>query len=158
MAVGPRVLEGSKTDVTFKHIMAPLDGTERSEAALPIAHRIASGTGARTSLVRVVPWAVQTYPYTLPDTYLPQVDDELEKGAKSYLQRKESEHKNGEIRAYVVRGAVADGLLDFAGKEGVDLVVMSTHARSGIARAALGSTADRMIQGTAPVLLVRPEQ
>jgi nucleotide-binding universal stress UspA family protein len=34
---------------------------------------------------------------------------------------------------------------------------MTTHARGGFARAALGSTADRLLQGKAPVLLVRPE-
>jgi nucleotide-binding universal stress UspA family protein len=36
------------------------------------------------------------------------------------------------------------------------LVVMATHARTGLARAMLGSVADRMLQATAPVLLVRP--
>jgi nucleotide-binding universal stress UspA family protein len=157
MTVGPRLLERSTTDVVYKHIMVPLDGTSLSETALPVARRIASASGARLSLVRAVPWAVQTYPYTLPDSYIPQVDDELEKGAKAYLQRKEAELKDADVRAFVVRGAVADGLLDFEEKESVDLVVMSTHARAGIARAALGSTADRLVQGKAPVLLVRPE-
>ena len=36
-------------------------------------------------------------------------------------------------------------------------MVMTTHARSGVARAILGSTAERMLQGRAPVLLLRPE-
>jgi nucleotide-binding universal stress UspA family protein len=156
MAVGPHALQHPRGDVTFSHLMAPLDGTPMSEAALPVAARIAHATAARLSLVRVVRWAVQSYPYTLPDAYIPQVDEELEKAAKVYLQRKESEMGAG-VRAFVVRGAVADGLLDFEEKESVDLVVMSTHARTGLARAALGSTADRMIQGPAPVLLLRPE-
>jgi len=34
---------------------------------------------------------------------------------------------------------------------------MTSHARAGLARAVLGSVADRMLQGHAPVLLVRPE-
>ena len=157
MAVGPHTLERRVTDVAYRHIMVPLDGSALSEAALPVARSIAAGTDARVSMVRAVPWAVQTYPYTLPDSYVPQIDDELEKSAKAYLQRQETEFGGSNVRAFVVRGTVADGLLDVAEKEGVDLVVMSTHARSGIVRAALGSTADRMLQGPAPVMLVHAE-
>jgi len=156
LAVGPRTLEHAKADVSFTHIMTPLDGTPLSEAALPDAMALASKLGARLSLVRVVRWAVQAYPYTLPDVYIPQVDDELEAGAKAYLRQKEAAAKSVNVSAFVVRGAIADGLLDFIDKEAVDLVVMTTHARGGLARAALGSVADRVLQGPAPVLLIRP--
>jgi nucleotide-binding universal stress UspA family protein len=158
MAVGPHALQRDGSETHFKHIMVPLDGTPLSEAALPLARTLMERTGARVSLVRAVRWAVQTYPYTLPDAYVPQIDDELEKGAKTYLQRKETELGEDHVRAFVVRGGVAEGMLDLIEKEAVDLVVMTTHGRAGIARAALGSTADRLIQGSAPVLLIRPEQ
>ena len=59
--------------------------------------------------------------------------------------------------AFIVRGAAAEPLISFEETEGVDLVVMTTHARSGVARAVLGSTAERMLHGSAPVLLLRPE-
>lgn len=156
LAVGPHALEHPKADASFTHIMTPLDGTPLSEAALPDATALASKLGARLSLVRVVRWAVQSYPYTLPDAYIPQVDDELEAGAKAYLRQKEAAVKSVDVSAFVVRGAIADGLLDFIDKEAVDLVVMTTHARGGLARAALGSVADRVLQGPAPVLLIRP--
>jgi nucleotide-binding universal stress UspA family protein len=156
LVAGPEALRNPDAPAAFTHVMTPLDGTEMSEAALPVAREIAARTGARISLVRAVRWAVQSYPYTLPDAYVPQIDDALEKSAKAYLTRKESELGGEGVHAYIVRGAVADGLIDFVDKEGVDLVVMSTHARAGLARAALGSTADRMLQGSAPVLLIRP--
>jgi nucleotide-binding universal stress UspA family protein len=106
-----------------------------------------------------VRWAVQAYPYTLPDAYVPQIDEELEKGAKEYLRRHEKSLADaGKVDAFVVRGAVADGLLDFVDQQSIDLVVMTTHARTGITRAALGSVADRMLQGAAPVLLIRPDE
>ena len=157
LAVGPHALERGKADVSFTHIMVPLDGTPLSEAALPEATALAASLGARLSLVRVVRWAVQSYPYTLPEAYVPQVDEELEAGAKAYLRQKEAEVKGVDVSAFVVRGAIADGLLDFIEKEAVDLVVMTTHARGGLTRAALGSVADRVLQGRAPVLLIRPE-
>jgi nucleotide-binding universal stress UspA family protein len=158
VAVGPNVRPRSTDAVAIKHLMVPLDGSPLSEEALPVAQVIAKALGARLSLVRSVRWAVQAYPYSLPDAYIPQIDEEMEAGAKVYLRRMEEGLKGKvDVDAFVVRGAVADGLMDVAEKQAVDLVVMTTHARTGIARAALGSTADRMLQGLAPVMLVRPE-
>jgi nucleotide-binding universal stress UspA family protein len=157
VAVGPQVLKAAPGDVAIKHIMVALDGSSTSEQALAHATTLARAFGARISLVRGVRWAVQAYPYSLPDTYLPQVDQELEAGAKAYLQRVEKSVTGVDVSAFVVRGAVAEGLIEFVEREAVDLIVMTTHARSGLARAALGSVADRMLQAPAPVMLIRPE-
>ena len=158
VAVGPHAPPRSTDGAAIKHVMVPLDGAPSSEAALPLAQTVAAALGAKVSLVRAVRWAAQNYPYSLPDAYVPQIDDELEGGAKAYLRRMEDGFKDkGDVDAFVVRGAVADGLLEVVDEQSVDLVVMTTHARAGLARAALGSTADRMLQGKAPVLLVRPE-
>ncbi len=156
VAVGPHALERAGADVAIKHIMAPLDGSPLAEAALPAATMLAEKTGARLSLVRAVRWAVQAYPYSLPDAYVPQVDEELEAGAKAYLRKQQDALKGAQTQAFVVRGAIAEGLIEFIDREGVDFVVMTTHARTGLARMALGSVADRMLQGGAPVLLIRP--
>jgi nucleotide-binding universal stress UspA family protein len=157
LAVGPHVLERQRPRAEYKKVMCPLDGSGLSEAAIAPAAKVAEGAGGGLILVRAVRWAVQAYPYTLPDAYVPQIDEELEKGAKAYLRRHEDALKGGaKVDAFVVRGAIADGLLDIVDQQQVDLVVMTTHARAGLARAALGSVADRMLQGSAPVLLIRP--
>lgn len=158
VAVGPHALEKSTAEVSMSHVMVPLDGSPLSEAALPVARTLAAALKGRLTLVRAVRWAVQTYPYSLPDAYIPQVDEELEAGAKAYLREQEAQVTEVPVDAFVVRGAIADGLIDLIEKQAVDLVVMTTHARGGFLRAALGSTADRMLQGPAPVLLVRPEE
>lgn len=157
LAVGPQARPRSTNAAEIKHLMVPLDGSPLSEAALPVAEILAKALGAKVSLVRIVRWAVDSYPYTLPAAYVPELDEEVERGAQAYLRRMQ-EQLQGNVDAFVVRGAVADGLLDFVEKQAIDLVVMTTHAREGFARAALGSTADRMLQGKAPVLLVRPEE
>ncbi|HXK32394.1 MAG TPA: universal stress protein [Dehalococcoidia bacterium] len=158
LAIGPNSLRRNAETASIAHIMLPLDGSELSERAIPVAKDIAAAVKAKLSLVRVVRWAVQAYPYSLPDAYVPQVDQELEAGAKAYLRRQEEALKGEvDVDAFVVRGAVADGLLDFVDQKKVDLTIMTTRARTGIARAALGSTADRMLQGNAPVLLIPPE-
>lgn len=159
MAVGPSVLDKKRPHATYSKIMVPLDGSELSEAALAPATGLAKATGSTLVLARAVRWAVQAYPYTLPDAYVPQLDDELEKGAKTYLQRLQQQAGDDvKTEAFVVRGSIADGLLDLIDQQNVDLVVMTTHARRGLARAALGSVADRMLQGNAPVLLIRPQE
>jgi nucleotide-binding universal stress UspA family protein len=155
---GPKVLSKPLSgDVALKHIMLPVDGSKLAEAAIPIAGRLAKTLGAKVSLVRVVPWAVQAYPYSLPSSYVPRVDDQLEEGAKAYVRKCEALIEGADASAFIVRGAVADGLIEFIEQQNVDLVVMTTHARSGLARMALGSTADRMLQAPAPALLIRPE-
>lgn len=156
LAIGPEVLKAGKSGVMFKKVMVPLDGSEASEQVLSAAVGLANDLGATVDLVRAIQWAAQAYPYTLPDTYVPKLDEGLEEGAKEYLRaQKESLGSREGVDAFVVRGPTADSLLDFVEQKGVDLVVMSTHARTGLARAALGSVADRMVQGHAPVLLIR---
>lgn len=157
LAVGPHALERSNADVSLSHVLVPLDGSSLSEKALPVAVTLAVALKGRVTLARTVGWAVQSYPYALPDAYIPQVDEELETGAKKYLREQEAKVKGVPVDAFVVRGSSADGLLDVAEQQHADLVVMTTHARSGLARATLGSTADRMLQAPVPVLLVRPE-
>lgn len=158
LAVGPHALQKPKATVTYKRIMLPLDGSGLSEAAIPVAGALGKALGARVSIVRVVQWAVQAYPYTLPDTYVPQLDKELESAAKEYLRQRETQITGAQVDAFVIRGAISDGLMDFVDREAVDLVVMTTNARRGLARAALGSVADRLLQGSAPVLLIRPDE
>lgn len=156
LAVGPHALEHPKSAPAFKHILVPLDGSGLSEAAIAPARALAAKVGGRISLVRVVSYAAQAYPYTLPDAYVPQLDQELEAGAKAYVREQQSSVKDVPVEAFVVRAAPAEGLIEFVDTKDVDLVVMTTHARGGLARAALGSVADRMLQGSAPVLLIRP--
>lgn len=53
-------------------------------------------------------------------------------------------------------GRPADEILQFAEQNGVDLIVMTTHGRSGLSRFIYGSVAERIIHAAkAPVLLVR---
>ena len=60
------------------------------------------------------------------------------------------------MRGDVVEGNAADAIVDYAGKNDIDLIIMATHGRSGIGRWALGSVADRVVRhANAPVLLVR---
>jgi nucleotide-binding universal stress UspA family protein len=61
------------------------------------------------------------------------------------------------VSCAVGSGGVADVILDWAGRTRADLIAMSTHGRSGMARWLIGSVTDKVILGAKiPVLVVRP--
>lgn len=158
VVVGPSALPDTTT-YGVRRIATPLDGSPLSESAIDTALRLAEALSARLTLVRAVRWAAQAYPYTLPEAYVPQLDAELEAGARAYLEGVRAGLETSvPVDTAVVRGVIADSLMEFCEREGVDLVVMSTHGRSGLARATLGSVADRLLHGPCPVALIRPKE
>ena len=62
------------------------------------------------------------------------------------------------VETVTVHGIAADVILDYAKKENIDLIIMSTHGRAGVAKWALGSVADRVIRHSpVPLFLVVPK-
>ncbi len=161
LLVRPRE-DGELADVTLRRVMAPLDGSELSEQALPLATVIARTCGATLVLVRVEPWLAATVPVYgyLPD--LGRMDADAAVAAEQYLEDvRRGLPADLTVRTAVLRGAPADALIGFTRRERIDLTVMGTHGAGGFRRFVLGSTADRMIRSGLPVLLHRvtvPEQ
>jgi nucleotide-binding universal stress UspA family protein len=64
--------------------------------------------------------------------------------------------RNVRARTILLKGMAAHELLFLEEQEKPGLVVMGSHGRTGLARFALGSVADRLVRmGTSPVLIVR---
>lgn len=62
-----------------------------------------------------------------------------------------------DVRAAVEFGLPADCIISFTEREGIDMVVMATHGRSGISHLVMGSVAERVLRGVSvPVVMVRP--
>ncbi len=79
-------------------------------------------------------------------------------GAKEYLDKLVERIGWGEltIKSEVVVGNAAEAIAEYVGKNGIDLIVMATHGRSGISRWVWGSVADRILRSACvPVLMVR---
>jgi nucleotide-binding universal stress UspA family protein len=58
-----------------------------------------------------------------------------------------------------VKGSAAEEILKYSQDNDVDLIIMSTHGRSGVSRWAMGSVADRVVRtSVAPVLLTTPKE
>ncbi len=139
----------------YKRILIPLDGSEFAEAALPHACAIAACTGAELALLRVAVQplygSISTDPLLIPAL---RADTETE--ASAYLDRVADELRAAGFRvtAETCTGPVAETILDYAAGIRADLIVMSTHGRSGLARWFIGSVADKIVRGARlPVLL-----
>jgi nucleotide-binding universal stress UspA family protein len=62
------------------------------------------------------------------------------------------------VEGHVLKGVPAETIVEYADANGVDLVVMATHGRSGLARGLFGSVTEGVIRrSTVPVLTVRRE-
>lgn len=132
-------------------ILLPLDGSPLAELAIPYATMLARRAGATVVLVQ----AVQTH--TAPG--VDQTDAELEVmgRAQTYLQAVAARLDAQQVRAaaHVYYDDAAHAILDAAERQAADLIVMSTHGRSGIGRMLYGSVADLVLRhATAPVFLV----
>jgi len=145
----------------YQHIMVPLDGSELAECVLPHAEAVATGCNTSTvTLVMVVP---PLHMYGGAESRIsPEERKHLEEDsvevATAYLEEKAQplRDKGILVEVKVLLGNVLDQLVDFADKNGVDLIIIATHGRSGVSRLFLGSVADRLLrQAPVPVLMVR---
>lgn len=133
-------------------ILLPLDGSETSERAIPVAETLARRTGATLVLVRAA--YAQTFPGVDPsESQLRAVGE-----AEAYLDSVEARLRRSAIAVEkaVPYGPAAESLIMEIDLRRPDLLVMSTHGRSGVSRLAFGSVAmDLVRSSTIPVLLVR---
>lgn len=150
----------------YRTILVPLDGSAWSEQALPLACEIARRSAAAVHLVRVYQPIIEVRlgGSTLAD--VPIVEDSWNEERRQQelddLQARAQElvHSAGvQVSAHVLDGPVAATLADYIEESGVDLVVLTTHGRGGVARVWLGSVVDSLVRHVrTPLLVVRPHE
>ena len=146
----------------YKVIMVPTDGSGFDREAIRVALRIAERTDAKVLLVRVLESGAFFAMSAADDGA--SVSDELLRSerdtALSDLYALAAECRATSKVAITVdlhAGPIADVLEGYARRHEADLIVISTHGRSGIARLSLGSVTDSLIRHTTiPVLVVKP--
>jgi len=141
----------------YKKILAPLDGSELAERALEHVKTVAQGCRApRVILLQVIPWPAHPA-HTLSDELIRSESEKAEAYATEYLAKVADSLRKGSIpvKTAIVHGGPAEEILDYAKQNKVDLIVMSTHGRSGVSRWVFGSVAERVLRHSAtPVLIV----
>jgi nucleotide-binding universal stress UspA family protein len=144
----------------FHKILVTLDGSDLSERALEAAFQIARQFEAEIVLLRVltldaVALAGGSTPQYQDLRQLQEKRDRQE--AETYLHglRANWQPLGVPISTRVVTGAPPEAILEVAEESGIDLIVMSTHGRTGLSRLLYGSVAEAVLRGThLPVLLI----
>lgn len=135
-------------------ILVPTDLTSFSLSALDYAITISDIFEAELILFYVID--------KFPHISLQSIDNEqtIETEAKEKLKKiliKNYPLKNN-YKIKVITGSVYDEILDYIKKEKIDVVIMATHGRPGLAHFFLGSVAEKIVRySPVPVLTVKPD-
>lgn len=149
----------------YKKILVPLDGSERAEAILPHVEELARAGKSHVILLSVVELGTgemsptlalpgATLDYGLYLKTMKKAEEESEK----YLKAKVGELSKQNIKAEwkLLKGNTVNAILNVADEEGVDLIAMASHGRTGLSQVFFGSVAVGVLhRGEKPLLLVR---
>lgn len=141
-----------------RKILVCLDGSERAEAALPYALAAARAMGPETEVVLTqVPQPLYLGFHFMPQTFA-ELASALSDQIARYLQGLADELGKLGCRASVrvPRGEVVPALLALEEKENPDLLVITSHGRTGLVRWMLGSVAERLARHCHSPLLLLP--
>lgn len=140
-----------------KKLLVPLDGTPDSEAVFDEID-VVSFEDSEIILLRVLP---PVRGVIVEDDHKIYVDEQmafLKKEAMDYLEHvaRRLELKGLKVRCNVRFGQTAQEIADFAEEEGIELIAMATHGRSGISRLIHGSILEQVRKMVdVPILAVK---
>jgi nucleotide-binding universal stress UspA family protein len=145
--------------VVVRQVAIALDGSDFAERALPSAAAISRLLDATLILISILParGALRVLPKGRSS------GNPMEAGQaemESYLSGLAGSYQQQGVRVeyYVAAGPVAQSIDVLTRELGADLLVMSTHGRSGVSRFMLGSNASALLQLLRlPVMLLRPQ-
>jgi nucleotide-binding universal stress UspA family protein len=150
--------EPNELVATLTDILVPLDSSPLAEEVLPLAGTLAQALNLKMHLVMVVPSALELAVGTDLVVYPGHVLDAARTVAREYLQGVASklESQGREVIWEVLAGDPGSAIVDYSTAMTNNLVIMSTHGRSGFRRWALGSVTDRVIRTSHdPVIVIR---
>jgi nucleotide-binding universal stress UspA family protein len=140
----------------YDTILVPTDGSDGAAAAAAHAVDLAKAHGSALHALYVVDVRMSPISENMDhDEVIELVDESGERPTAAVLDRAEHE---GVPTVEAIRLGVPHRIIrEYADAEGVDLVVMGTHGRTGIEHALVGSVTERAVRTLdVPVLTVHP--
>ena len=140
-----------------QNILVPHDFTDFGDIAFQKAIEIAKKFNSKLTLLAVIGSDIDTSGMNL--TRAQKAHDEEENKANDFLNKiKDSNQvENVSISVNIIHNpSVVDGILSFADKENIDLIVIGSHGRSGLKKLVLGSVASGVAtKAKCPVLITK---
>jgi nucleotide-binding universal stress UspA family protein len=162
LVLGPRAMEQgqwleAELVPPFRRILVPLDGSEQAERALPLARRFAACFNSKLHLLRALPMPLMGENSIGSPVYSQEMLGKLVASGQEYLMdaRRRHDLPDQTVTDVQVGGMPIVQIEEYIQGNEIDLVVMTSHARGGLSRLALGSVTDRLIGYGPPVLVVR---
>jgi nucleotide-binding universal stress UspA family protein len=138
----------------YEQILVPVDGSEASMDAVSHAAGLASVHGADLHVVHVLE------PQVAVESAGVDVTSALEEVGERAIADAESVAREAgieELHGSLLTGAPHRRIVEYAEDNDVDLIVMGTHGRTGLARLLLGSVAEKVVRTSpVPVSTIRP--
>jgi nucleotide-binding universal stress UspA family protein len=140
-------------------ILFPIDLSEKFETLLPWVSTFVHKFDATLYVLYVAP-DLRSISF-IPHINLDQLQAEAIKAAEQKMAaaRQEFFKDFKKLETRVTLGSPAEKILEFAKKEGMDLIIMGTHARRGLEAKIFGSVCQKVIRDAeVPVLAIHPEK
>jgi len=148
----------------YKHILIATDGSELAQKGVAQGLELARGLGAAVTFLNVseafpaLAWGGAMAGYVAADE-LVNYEESARKYAREVLDKCKAEADAKGVSAktlHIENRTPAEAILEVAGSQGCDLIVMASHGRRGIGRLVLGSQTAEVVSLTQiPVLVVR---
>lgn len=139
----------------YEHVLLPTDGSEPAANAANEAFGVATNNDATLHVLFVVDETARPLNIRGSDAQFEQVEAEGTEAVDEIVERAKQagvETATGSVR----QGTPYEEILDYAEENGIDLIVMGTHGRSGLDRHLLGSVTEKVVRRSNPsVLTVR---
>src|SRR5918997_3174275 len=145
----------------IRSILLPTDFSDCARHAVPFAAQLARLMGARVLCLHVVEPVAPAVGWTPIAEPLPVADvgEKLEDSAAAELPRfaRCEEFEGLDVEDVIARGEAASEIVRVARERDADLIVISSHGRTGLGRILFGSTAESVVRhAQCPVLVVKP--
>lgn len=138
----------------YAAILVPTDGSDQAIAAVELGAKIANRHGATLHLVSVV----NELPAG-PDIHSPLVNEQLTENARSIVNEAATLAEDANVTDIITAvkdGSVPNEIQSYAASNGIELIVMGTHGRTGLNQHLLGSITERVLRtAPAPVLTTK---
>ena len=146
--------------ITLNNILVATDFSQPSDAALTYGRALARNFKATLHVLHVVNnvssvvYGAEAYAVSMPE-----LQKEIEDSARKQLDDLLIDNDPNPLPTrpvLITSSAPAAAIVDYAGKERIDLIVSGTHGRGGVAHLLMGSVAERIVRtAPCPVLTVR---
>ncbi len=126
----------------WQRILVPLDGSDLAELALPYAEELAAAFNSEVVLLYISEPAESQYLH-MHQLYIEDIAGQMRKRVKK-------------VSPLLLSGRPAEGIIDYAEKNDVSLIIITSHGRSGITSWLVGSIASKVLHAIRlPLLLIR---